>query len=574
MKQRDKGEQQIASSVTTVLAERLPEMRGEFGDWQTSYDFACAVCRKLKEMGAAPEVILEPTCGLGNFIKAGLEVFDTVTEVYGIEIYKPYLDELRKNLIVKENIGIHLYHEDIFTFDFSEIKKRLKGKNILILGNPPWVTNSELGKNGSTNLPRKFNYRGTKGIEAITGKGNFDIAESICNLLMEHFASDEGTRIALLVKNSVVKNIITHQRSQGYFISHICQYAFDAKKEFDVSVSASLFSCTIGKDIAEVCRYYDFYTGNFLKSYGWRNDCFVSDIEAYDKAAMIDGLSELTWRSGVKHDCSKVMELVFKSGRYENGFHEEVDVEPACIYPLLKSSDIGNGFSGEVRKYIVLPHKNLVESNSAMRQRVPLAYAYLEKYGHMLDNRKSSIYKGKPRFCIFGLGDYSFKPYKVVVSAFYKNITFSLVTPIDGKKAVLDDTCYMLGFDNLAFAKITHYLLNSPIVVQFISAICFTDAKRVINCELLMRIDLSKVLDFIGNIDIEGVTSAEIEAYRSFINGKELPKQNDLFEGQRLNAKEVSFKGQPSKRKSAVPAFLEEKTLKKQVYDIQLPFDS
>lgn len=562
----------MENPATAAFAGRLPEMRGEFGDWQTGYDFACAVCRKLKDMGAAPEVILEPTCGLGNFIRAGLAIFDTITDIYGIEIYKPYLDELRRSLVVKENQRIHLYHEDIFAFDFSEIKKQLEGKNVLILGNPPWVTNSELGKNGSTNLPQKYNYRGTKGIEAITGKGNFDIAESICNLLIENFASNEGTRIALLVKNSVVKNILIHQRPQGYFISHVCQYAFDAKKEFDVSVSASLFSCTIGKEKTDICRYYDFYTGAFQKSYGWKNDRFVSDIEEYDKAAMIDGVSELVWRSGVKHDCSKVMELIVRSGRYENGFRETVDVEPVCIYPLIKSSDIGNGFSGEVRKYIVLPHRSLAEPNSAMKQRTPLTYAYFEKYGQLLDGRKSSIYKGKPRFCVFGLGDYSFKPYKVVVSSFYKNIIFSLVSPINGQSVMLDDTCYMLGFDNWAFAKITHHLLNSPVVMQFISALCFTDAKRVINCELLMRIDLSKVLEIIGDVTIEGVTASEIDAYRVFINGKELPGQNDLFEGQRLNAKDMPFQGQPSKE-PAISTFPRAKALKKHLCDVQLSFD-
>lgn len=555
-------------------ALRSLKERGEFGDWQTDYEFACAVCRQLKKMGAAPEVLFEPTCGLGNFIKAGLEVFDTVTEVYGIEIYKPYLDELRQTLITDRHIGIHLYHEDIFAFDFSEINKLLAGKNVLILGNPPWVTNSELGRNGSSNLPQKCNYRKAKGIEAMTGKGNFDIAESICNLLIENFASYEGTRIALLVKNSVVKNIVAHQHPQGYGISHVCQYAFDAKKEFDVSVSASLFSCIIGGEKAEICRCYDFYTGAFRKSYGWKNDSFVSDIEAYDQVMMIDGSSELTWRSGVKHDCSKVMELTCKSGRYENGFHELVEVEPAYIYPLIKSSDIGNGFKGKVRKYIVLLHKSLTESNLVLKQRAPRAYAYLEKYGQMLDGRKSSIYRGKPRFCIFGLGEYSFKPYKVVVSAFYKNINFSLVSPIDGQIAMLDDTCYMLGFDNLAFAKITCYLLNTPIVIRFISAICFADAKRVINCELLMRIDLSKVLNLVGDIDIEGVTSSEVEAYRAFISGKEQPLQNELFVGEKLEAASKLFNGQPSKRKSVDSASSKRKVMKKHSLDVQLVFES
>lgn len=148
------------------------------------------------------------------------------------------------------------------------------------------------------------------------------------------------------------------------------------------------------------------------------------------------------------------------------------------------------------------------------------------------------------------------------MSSFYKNIIFSLVSPINGQSVMLDDTCYMLGFDNWAFAKITHHLLNSPVVMQFISALCFTDAKRVINCELLMRIDLSKVLEIIGDVTIEGVTASEIDAYRVFINGKELPGQNDLFEGQRLNAKDMPFQGQPSKE-PAISTFPRAKALKK-----------
>ena len=52
--QKTKETAQMENPATAAFAGRLPEMRGEFGDWQTGYDFACAVCRKLKDMGAAP----------------------------------------------------------------------------------------------------------------------------------------------------------------------------------------------------------------------------------------------------------------------------------------------------------------------------------------------------------------------------------------------------------------------------------------------------------------------------------------------------------------------------------------
>ena len=59
---------------------------------------------------------------------------------------------------------------------------------------------------------------------------------------------------------------------------------------------------------------------------------------------------------------------------------------------------------------------------------------------------------------------------------------------------------------------------------------------------------------------------------RVFINGKELPGQNDLFEGQRLNAKDMPFQGQPSKE-PAISTFPRAKALKKHLCDVQLSFD-
>ncbi|MCK5169474.1 MAG: SAM-dependent methyltransferase, partial [Bacteroidales bacterium] len=81
--------------------------------------------------------------------------------------------------------------------------------------------------------------------------------------------------------------------------------------------------------------------------------------------------------------------------------------------------------------------------------------------------RKSSIYKGKPLFSIFGIGDYSFKPYKVGISGMYKTTTFSLIKPNVDKPIMLDDTCYFVGFDTLIEAEITRFLLNKQETQNF-----------------------------------------------------------------------------------------------------------
>lgn len=491
-------------------------IREDYGDWQTSFEFAKSVCLYLKEAGISPDVIVEPTCGIGNFLVAAIEVFDSIKVVYGIEIFNGYISKteqrlkeyLRKNRI--ENC--ELFNTSIFTFDFSNIVRDNKNKNILVLGNPPWVTNSGMGKTDGINLPTKGNIDKTRGIDAITGKGNFDIAESICNLLFDAFGQHQNTHVALLVKNSVIKNIVYRQHISSRNIQEIKQLCFDAKKEFDVSVAASLFECHIGTGRGCQCESYDFYSRQLSHTFGWVNDSFVSNVMDYQNTNMFDGQSPLVWRSGIKHDCSKVMELSLHGSTFSNGLKEVVDIDDVSIYPLLKSSDIGKGLKS-VRKYLVLPQTSVSEDTLALKEKAPKTYLYLLEHAPYLDGRKSVIYRNKPRFSVFGLGRYSFAPYKIVISALYKDMIFSLVGPIEGKPVMVDDTCYLLGFDNIEYAKLTLHMLQSKMLKQFIQTLCFTDAKRVISRELLMRINLyqlSLAVDF-GDLDIPSKTIREYQ---------------------------------------------------------------
>ena len=235
------------SIYTSESLTRSNVIREDYGDWQTSYEFAKSICLYLKSRGVAPNVIVEPTCGVGNFIAAAIDVFDTIEKVYGIEIFKGYISQTEQKLqeYVNRNriFCFELYNTNVFTFDFSKIVNENQDKNILVLGNPPWVTNSGLGKTEGSNLPAKGNIDKRRGIEAITGKGNFDIAESICNMIIDAFSRHYNTHIALLVKNSVIKNLLYRQHFHPRYIRNIRQLYFDAKKEFNVAASAFLFEC-------------------------------------------------------------------------------------------------------------------------------------------------------------------------------------------------------------------------------------------------------------------------------------------------------------------------------------------
>ncbi|MBE6318884.1 MAG: SAM-dependent methyltransferase [Bacteroidales bacterium] len=468
----------------------------EYGDWQTNYNLAVDVCRLLKDEGFNPQVIIEPTCGIGNFILAALDVFDGIECIYGIEINKAYLNTLSVELKLREinNVKIELIADNIFNFDLKCIRSQIKGKQILVLGNPPWVTNSKLGRIDGKNLPNKTNYKHLKGIDAITGRGGFDIAEAVCRKFISGL-HDENLTLALLLKNSVIRNIVYEQCSSHNCNVSLMQYNIDAKKEFGATVDASLMLAKINTLVSPQCQVIDFYTKTELYKYGWINNKFVSNVSEYN--GDLDGCCQLQWWSGIKHDCAKVMELTKKDGIYFNGFGDVVDIEDSIVYPLLKSSDVDGKEITSTTRYVIIPQHNTSQDTEQLKYSYPKAYQYLLQHADKLDARKSIIYEKRPRFSIFGIGDYSFKRYKVIISGLYKHAKFSFVGLIEGKPVMLDDTCYMIGFDDVGDAIAVFRTLNDEKVRRFLHSLMFLDAKRVINKELLMRIDLDNALNIV-----------------------------------------------------------------------------
>ncbi len=471
--------------------------RAEYGDFQTNLELANKATEYLASKNISPEIVIEPTCGKGNFIIASLKTFEEIKNVFGVEIYKPYVWETKFNIInfylshpndKKPDISIH--HCNVFDFDFKEIANEYGKKNVLIIGNPPWVTNSKLGTLNSTNLPNKSNFKKHSGLDAMTGKGNFDIAEFITIIMIENFQNSSGN-LLLLVKNSVIKNLVHDQYKNQYKVGAMEKLCIDSKKEFDVSVEASLFYCKLNSNPELTCQEFDFYDNNssYLQ-FGWLNAKFVSNIETYANAKEVDGTCPFVWRQGLKHDCSKVMELEKVNGYYVNGLDEKANLEKGLVYGILKSSDLKNTVINRTRKYTIVTQKKVGQETKQIKSDYPKTYQYLIDHIENFEARKSSIYRNKPFFSIFGIGDYSFKPYKVAISGLYKTFHFTLVLPQDDKPVMLDDTCYLLGFSKIEFAIYTLILLNSNKTRKFLESITFSDAKRVFTKDVLMRIDI------------------------------------------------------------------------------------
>lgn len=275
----------------------------------------------------------------------------------------------------------------------------------------------------------------------------------------------------------------------------------DAMSHFSAAVDACFFSLkTNGGETSTDCAFFnDFEEARPSNIFGYHEGMMLSHVDDFYRHKEFLGKDRhYTWRSGVKHDCSKVMELRKTENGLVNGYGKLVNIEGLCVFPLLKSSDLGNKRVRETRLEAIVTQHKVGQATDYIHDDAPLTWKYLEEHSAALDGRKSSIYRGKPRFSVFGVGEYTFTDWKVAISGFYKRLEFQVVGPIDGKPVVFDDTVYCLSAKTESEAIFLAELLNSKPCQAFLESMVFWSEKRPITVDLLKRVDLEKVAKRLG----------------------------------------------------------------------------
>lgn len=466
----------------------------EFGDYQTPIDFCYRVCNYIKEQGLANSVraILEPTCGIGNFLLAATNVF-RYNQVVGIEINDEYAN-ISKEKVPSAVVTV----KNIFDVNTKEL---CGADDVLIIGNPPWATNSNL----LYNLPQKINFKGLRGIDALTGSSNFDICEYIILQLIDEY-KDTNSIICMLCKTSVARNVIMEMSRNQIVYSKVEMLNFNSNKVFGISAAACVLVIKLsaqGENTSEVvCEVKNFddeaVTNTLIVSNG--------TIKAASTAVDLEGKCQLVWRQGVKHDCGKVMELDLKNGTLVNKNNVSVQIEDGLVFSLVKSSHFRKPIIHEFSKFVIVTQTKPKQDTSYIQTEYPRTWKYLNDNIESFNNRKSVIYKKAAPFSMFGIGDYSFAPYKVGLSGFYKKPLFCLI--YSDKPVMTDDTSYFLAFDNYNIAYCMMLLLNSKIVQDFLLSIAFLDNKRPYTVKLLSRLDIAKC---INNVAFKNIKQTESE---------------------------------------------------------------
>jgi hypothetical protein len=471
------------SRLSSALADA-----SSLGDFQTPVDLATLVWSAVDVAGVT--AVVEPTVGTGSFIKAA-PAGAVGLPWYAFDIHDGYVGAAQaaaKERQVRAAIRV----KSAFDLEQRDFPGVAGGSVILLIGNPPWVTNADQGGAGADNLPAKSNRFRLAGLAAMTGKANFDIAEAILLAALAALRDASEVRVALLMKRSVALKIAQDVMTQGG-AAELAFSAIDAKQWFGASVDAGLLQMTwraSSSRSAQTIRLFKGIRDSTCVRAGIVGGQFVHRCDQYGRVRHIEAGSAdeaLPWRQGIKHDAARLLELRTSERGIVNGLDEPVDVEDDVLCPLYKSSDLANGRGAS--RLFPLYQFDLTGPAADLGRRWPKLEAYLQRHRARLDARRSRIYSGRPPFMLFGVGPYTTAPYKIAVSGLYKRPRFVVLGPsATGAPPLVDDTCNLLPFDTLAEAEEIAAYLNSLDVSAFLAAVADPTAKRPYTVEVLRRI--------------------------------------------------------------------------------------
>lgn len=436
------------------------------GDFQTPPWLARAAIDLLATGAAPPRTVVEPTCGRGAFLEAAAERFPDA-RLLGWERDPDHA------AVAAAIPGAAITVADAFHVDWAT-EAATWAEPVWVVGNPPWVTAAALGR---ARGPRREND-GAAGFAALTGAANFDLAEWVILHLAAALAGRDA-RLAVLCKTQSARRLLGRVAAEGL-------WRIDAPRAFGVAVDAGWFVARPGPPGG--CPVYAGFDA-VAPDAVWREEGGV--VRADGPAEAVGGDSVPAWRSGVKHDAAAVFELVRDGGGWRNGAGEEVDVEPIALAPFLKSADLYRGSGPE--RALLLTQRSLRDDPAALATAAPRAWAYLQAHADRLAGRRSRVWQGRSPFALFGVGPYSFAPYKVAVGMLRAELRFRMVGPRDGAPVLLDDTCAFLPFDDEAAAREALARLDHPSARAFLAARTFPDAMRKITVRALQGLDLRKV---------------------------------------------------------------------------------
>jgi hypothetical protein len=396
-----------------------------------------------------------------------------------------------------------------------------------VVGNPPWIKWEFLAKEYKKKLGvlylkvyKLFSYGGMK---AGMGHAHDDISIVFSYVALDKYLKNGG-KFAFLLKQTLYKSI-AGKEFRKFYIDKITGKVplkvirvhdlVDIKPFQPIQSETSLIVIEKGNKTSYPVPYFiwkmkddkspteiseDFPLSKVLKLVNIIENEAYPDPSLQDETApwvivpkgiKPEALTTFTnpyeVRHGIVDDLDQVFQvtiiekvpdnlLLIKNGISGRRKVEQVTwkIERDLIYPLLKPKYVKRwkilGYD-----YVILPQRKYGENNEEeLKANYPFTYAYLANFKSDLLKRTSRWFKNKPFFTIFGLGEYTFKQWKVVWSAIGYLPEFAVAGTVkdrflDEKVLIPDNTIGFIPLDSMDEAYFICGLLNSSFIKSMIA---------------------------------------------------------------------------------------------------------
>jgi hypothetical protein len=343
---------------------------------------------RIFDYGSVKSVI-DSAAGSCNFLIPLARQYSHI-QFYGVEKNETIYETVKTD--IEDLPNLHYYRGDILLDDLPVPPCDL------YLGNPPFVNYTNLTEDYREKIKslwKKF-MPVSRGFSLLLGDSRGDIAGLIFYYTLYRYVKDSG-QFGVILPNSLIKG---NGASAGFreFNNISIQRIVDiSHRNAFLHTQRACFYMT-GKK-GGITAYPIPYVKQEEESQLWkRGDSLIED-----KVDLAGG-SDYPVRQGIN--------TLGANGVFF--FTEKPDLEEELLHPLLRSGDVGEN-RAEPSRWALLPYdgEGKLLPPSVLEEKYPKCWAYLLKNRHILAKRKSRFAR-KNWYTLFGIGSYTFAPYKVV----------------------------------------------------------------------------------------------------------------------------------------------------------------
>lgn len=513
------------SLVPRALRHRLGEYYTP--DWLASY--------LLQQVDYDPEAtLLDPNCGSGTFLvqaiqaakTSGINAEQIMERVVGFDIHPLAVITARVNYLLA--LGPHFpdYPLTVPITRKDAILEAEDGAFDFVVGNPPWIN--------WQNLPADYRQR-TKGLwlhyglfphqglDTILGTGKKDLSMLMTMVALDRYLAPTG-RLGFVITQTVFK---TSGAGQGFR-----RFSIDAETPIKIEHVDDMSTIQPFNDAkcrtAVILMRKGHPTSYPIPYTVWKRARKNKHLRHYYELASVLEKTQRLQHSAVPVDADdptsawitgtpqvlQTLQRVIGPAQYvahegintggANGVYWlevlrqepdghlrvrnmadssrramptlEASLEPEMVYPMLRGRDVMR-WSVNVRHHMLVvqnPDTRTGHDPEWLQTHAPQTYAYLKRFEDVLWARRSfRRYFGDtaPFYTMFGVGHYSFAPYKVVWRYIATEMTAAVVTTHHNKVIIPDHRLMLIDVESLDEAHFVAACLNNT-VSRYIVAAC------------------------------------------------------------------------------------------------------